>query len=147
MSLSKLFQTDAELEKQGIFLEYGDTRIRVARAGGGNTAYQKRLESVTRPYRRAIQTETLPVDQANGLVMKVFAETVVLGWETKVGDEWKPGMDPIDLGLPPGDLLPMSQERVLEVFTRLPDLFKDVQEQAGKAALFLTDVREHDAKN
>lgn len=139
MSLYKQFKTDSKLEKEGILLQYGtnskgkDILIRVARAGASNDAYVKRMEAKVKPHRRLIQNETIERAVLIGIIREVFAETVVLGWEG-VEDE-------------NGNELPFTKENCIKLFTDLPDLFEDVQEQAQKAALFRADIREADAKN
>lgn len=139
MSLYKAFETNPELEKQGIVLEYGDNSkgkpigIRIARAGGSNSAYNKRLEVLVKPYRRQIQTETIDNKVLEKLVLQAFAETVVLGWENV---EDRDGND-----------MEHNVENVIKLFTDLPDLFKDVQEQASKAVLFREDILELESKN
>ena len=67
MSMYDAFGTDKDLEKTGIYLEYETFRIKVARAGGGNKRFAKMLEAHTRPYRRAMQTETLGNDRGDGV--------------------------------------------------------------------------------
>lgn len=139
MSLYSQFKTEDSLEKQGILLEYGTTEdgkpicIRIARAGGANKAYEKRMEAEVKPYRRMIQNETIETSVVTRILRKVFAETVVLGWEN-VQDE-------------SGKDIPFNVENCIKLFEDLPDLFKDVQEQAQRAALFRAEVREADAKN
>ena len=139
MSLYKSFKTDANLEKSGIELEYGENSkgqpilIRIARAGGANSAYNKRLEVLTKPYRRQIQTETVDNKVLEKIVAQAFAETVVLGWE---GVEDEDNND-----------LPFSVDNVVKLFTDLPDLYKDIQEQAQKTALFRQEILEADSKN
>ena len=139
MSLYKQFKTDNNLEKEGILLEYGTNSqgnpicIRVARAGGGNVAYAKRMEARVKPYRRQIQNETMETSLIDRILKEVYAETVVLGWEN-VEDE-------------KGDPLPFSTENCIKLFDDLPDLFKDIQEQSQRAALFREELREADAKN
>lgn len=139
MSLYAQFTTDKDLEKKGIVLEYGlnskglPIGIRVARAGGSNAAYAKRMEAKAKPFRRQIQTETIDKKQLEKLVLEVFCETVILGWEN-VEDQ-------------AGNELTYSVENAVKLFTDLPDLFADVQEQAGKAALFRTEIREGAAGN
>lgn len=138
-SLYKQFTTDGELEKNGVLLEYGfnsknlPITIRIARAGGANTQYAKRMEIKVKPFRRQIQTETIEKNQLDKLIRDVFCETVVLGWEN-VEDE-------------NGNDLPFSLEAAIKLFTDLPDLFADVQEQASKASLFRTDIKEANAGN
>lgn len=139
MSLYKSFKTDTSLEKDGILLEYGKNSkgnpiaIRIARAGGANSQYTKRMEAKVKPYRRQIQNETIERALLEDIVKEVFAETVVLGWEN-VEDE-------------NGNDMSFSKENCIKLFTDLPDLFTDVQEQAQRSALFRQDVREADAKN
>lgn len=138
-SLYNQFKTDPELEKAGLWLEYGpnskkqEQRIRIARAGGANTQFQKRMEALTKPYRRQIQTEIIGNDVVQRLMRQAYAETVVLGWENIEG--------------PNGEDIPFSVENCVQLFTDLPDLFTDVQEQAQKAVLFRAEVREADAGN
>lgn len=139
MSLYDQFTTDTDLEKKGIVLQYGlnskdkPIGIRVARAGGSNAAYAKRMEFKAKPFRRQIQTETIEKKQLERIVLEVFCETVILGWENVEDAE--------------GNELTYSVENAIKLFTDLPDLFADVQEQAGKAALFRAEVREKAAGN
>lgn len=139
MSLYKSFKTDANLEKSGIELEYGENSkgqpilIRIARAGGANSAYNKRLEVLTKPYRRQIQTETIDNKVLEKIVAQAFAETVVLGWE---------GVEDED-----NNELTFSVDNVVKLFNDLPDLYKDIQEQAQKTALFRQEILEVDSKN
>ena len=133
-NIYEAFETDADMEKNGIWLDYGDFKFRVARAGGANKRYQKRMEALTRPYRRAIQTETLATGKADELIMQAFAQTVVLAWEGVTDKET-------------GEVIPFSSEACLKLFKKLPDLFVDVRDQASKWNLFKKDVLETDSKN
>lgn len=139
MSLYKQYATDTNLEKTGIELQYGENAngdeiiIRVARAGGSNTAYTKRMEALVKPYRRQIQAETIDNKVLEKLVMQAFAETVVLGWENVEDRDGNP--------------MEFNVANVIQLFTDLPDLFKDVQEQAQKAVLFREDILEVESKN
>lgn len=139
MSLYKQFKTDNSLEKEGILLEYGENSkgkpiaIRIARAGGANKAYEKRMEIRVKPYRRQIQNEIIETALVEKIIKEVYAETIVLGWEN-VEDE-------------NGNDMEFSAENCLKLFDDLPDLFRDIQEQSQRAALFRQEVREADAKN
>lgn len=134
MSLYKQFKTDEALETDGIWIEYGVTdtgqpiRIKIARAGGRNTAFSKALERATRPYRKAIQTGTLDNKTADNLYKDVFAETVVLDWINVEDQDGQP-MD-------------FKKENVVKLFNDLPDLFNDLREQAANVALFREEVLE-----
>jgi len=64
---------------------------------------------------------------------EVYAETVLLGW-TGVADE-------------NGTPLPFTKENCVKLLTDLPDLFRDIQEQAQRVANFRAADLEADAKN
>ncbi len=139
MSLYKQFETDVSVEQKGVLLEYGNNskgqpiRIRIARAGGSNTAYLKLLEARCKPYRRVIQNESIERPMLEGILRGVYAETVVIGWENVEDRE--------------GNELPFSKENALKLFNDLPDLYADIVEQSTKTALFRKDLQEADAKN
>jgi len=138
-SLYAQFTTSPDLEKEGIVLEYGFNSkglpigIRVARAGGSNAQYSKRMEIKVKPFRRQIQTESIDKKLLEKLIMEVFCETVVLGWENVEDREGNP--------------LPFSYEAAVKLFTDLPDLFADVQDAAQKASLFRAEILEGVAGN
>ncbi len=139
MSLFKQFETSPDLERKGVLLDYGknkdgtDIMIRIARAGGANKQYDKRMEILTKPMRRQIQNETVEAEAIDRVFRKVWAETVVLGWE-HVQDE-------------DGKEIPFSVDNCIALFEKLPDLFADIQEQSRKAALFRQENLEADGKN
>lgn len=139
MSLYAKFETDRSLEKQGITLDYGPNshdkpiEIRIARAGGSNDAYLKRMEAKAKPHRRQIQHDTIERITLENIVKEVYAETVVLGWS---------GVEDRD-----GNEMQFNKENCLKLFNDLPDLYADIQEQAQSSALFRMSVREADAKN
>jgi hypothetical protein len=138
-----LFKTDKGLEREGVLVEYGAFRVKIARTGGANKRYLKRLEAALKPYRRAIQTDTMSEELAGELMRRVFAETVVLDWETAVDGEWRRGIEAPD----GGELLPVTADNVAKTLEALPDLFTDLREQAGKVSLFRQTVIEGDSGN
>lgn len=148
-----LFSTNKEFEQGGIWLDYGQFRIKVARAGGFNRAFALRMDAVMKPYRRAIESETMDVALADRLLRTIYVDTVVKAWEVRrpaegeePGDDdpWVAGMDnPDDDDV----LLEFNKDNVTRTFELLPDLFRDVREQATKSALFRKDIAEVEAKN
>lgn len=142
MSMYKNFQTNESLETKGIVLDYGDFRITTARAGGKNKRFAKTLETLSKPYRRAIQTEMLPQERGMELLRTAYAQAVVLNWETLVDGEFVQGIEG-----PDGKLLEFNSQNVETTFKNLPDLFTDVQEQATKAALYRDSVIQDEAGN
>lgn len=136
------FKTDANLESGGVVFDYGDFRVTLARAGGANKRYAKVLEKKTRPYRRAIDTETLAPEIARKIMAEVFAETIVLNWEVRKVDEkgketWSKGIEG-----PDGNTIPFSVPNLISTFENLPELFLDIQAQANKSSIYREDITE-----
>ncbi len=137
----KLFGTDSKKEQEGVVLNYSDLFwIKIARAGGSNERYRKVLAEKTKPYRRAIQTETIAPTVVQRIMREAAAEGLVLAWGSKkFGEGQMPSKE--------GPALSFSVENICKFFEDLPDIFLDVQEQAGKVSLFTVGVAEDDAKN
>ncbi len=139
MSLYAQFETNKDVEKQGIRIEYHNDDgeppavFVVARAGGANDAYGKRLEVLLRPHRRAIQTETISVKTLEALIMEAFVETVLKDWEN-IKD--RNGVE-----------MAFTKENAITLFTDLPALYEDLKAQAEKISLFRQDALEAAAKN
>jgi hypothetical protein len=139
MSLYSLFKTDENIEKAGLLIEYGTNSkglpiaIRIARAGGSNSAYLKLLDASLKPYRRQLQNDLMDNPTVEKVLRTVYAKTIVLGWEN-VEDE-------------KGEALPFNVDNCVKLFTDLPDLFADIRVQAEKSALFRAEIMANDAKN
>lgn len=128
------FETDPELESgEGVTLDYGDFRITIHRAGGANRRFARVLEAKMKPYRRQLQTGTLDDEVAQRLLVETYAEAVVVGWKG-VKDRT-------------GKTMACTRDNVVRLFTDLPELFRDVQEQAQSLANFRRAELEADAKN
>ncbi len=141
-ALYKTFESDKDLEKKGITLQYGTTTrdgkdvpvtITIARAGGNNVRFDKVFEVKTKPYKRMIQTDSLDPEVGKRIMRETYAETVILGWENVQGKD--------------GEFLDFTHDNVITVMEDLPDLFGDIQVQANKQALFRVVVNEADEKN
>ena len=139
----KQFATDKKLEKEGIVLDYGQFRVTVARAGRANSKFVRTHEMLTKPVRRLIEQDILPVEREREINRQLYAKSVILNWEVKDDkDKWKQGIE-----APDGSVLPYTEENVINTFAALPDLFTDIQIQASKMQLFRAADQEADAKN
>lgn len=145
------FRSDIGAEQEGVILDYGPFRVTIARAGGSNKAYERILEGLTKPYRRAIQLETLDAKVSEKIMKEAMAKAVILNWEVLVdadglpdadGKDWKQGLEHPGTG----DLLPFSWENVMEVLQHkeIQNLYHDLRVQSGKEALFLQTRREEE---
>jgi len=129
-----MFKTNPAAEAEaGIVLDYGTFSIRIVRAGGANRKFGKLLGDRLKPYRRQIDNDTMDDAAAQKIMAETYADAVILGWEG-VTDE-------------AGTPLDFSRANCVTLLTDLPELFRDIQEQAGRAANFRAAEREADAKN
>jgi hypothetical protein len=127
------FKSNRGLEKDGVLLDLGESgRFRIARAGGSNARFKTMLEREMRPYRSLLASGAMDESMANPILIRVFAESVVLGW-TGVTDE-------------NGNDLPFSKDACIRLLGDLPDLFAVVREAAMSPAPF-RETLEQDAKN
>lgn len=139
MNIYSQFETDNSLEVQGIVLQYGNNSkglpmgIRIARAGGSNTAYNKRMEALFKPHQRALQNGTMDRELMKKLMQQAYAETVVKDLENFEGRDNQP--------------IVFSKESVMALFTDLPNLWTDVQTQADDWTLFKKQLAEEASKN
>jgi hypothetical protein len=128
------YKTDENRERTGVKLDLGEAgKFQIARAGGGNSNFEKRLQAVTKPYRRAIQTGNIDKKIADRLLAETYADTVLLGWEGVSGED--------------GKELPFNRDNAIKLFTDLPDLFKEIRETAEDATLYRAELNGVDAKN
>lgn len=145
MSAYDAFKVDVDLETKGVVLDYGTFRVIVARAGGNNKKYDKVLENRSRPYNRAIQTDTMDNTKAEDILKQAYAECVILDWQVLVKKKWVSGIeDPTT-----GKTVDFNTANVLSVLRDplLKDLWLDIRTQARNAALFRASIDEARAGN
>jgi len=149
MSMYSSFQTNDDLEKGGVELDYGSFRIRIARAGGANKKYAKVMEAKSRPHRRALAANTMHEDVAMDILYQAYAESIVVGWTVKSQEEknedkdvWVSAIEGKD-----GKNISFTPENVVATFKALPELFIAVKDAAEQAATFRVDDLEQEAKN
>ena len=142
MGMYDIFETDEDLENAGIWLDYGDFRVKIASAGQGNKKYVKYAEKALKPIRRAMQAGAVSNERSMAIMSDIYAKTIVLDWQVKSDNGWKPGIEGRD-----GEVLPFNKEEVAKVFEALPNLFIDVQEQANAISNFRKAEIEEDSGN
>ena len=133
MSLYSTFATDSSLEQKGILINYGTERFLIARAGGSNDKFKRVFNQKIKPHRRQIDNEQMKDEQMEELLAEVYAESVILGWESRKDKDapWVPTLP--DREGKPMEFTPANCKKLL---LDLPELFRDLQSQASKAALF-----------
>lgn len=134
VNLQKKFKTDDNLEVNGIIIKMDEElTFTIARAGGANKAFNRKTRKATQPYRRQIASGAVDDELMAGIMKKVFCQTCLKAW-TGVTDE-------------NGKAVPCNVENALALFTELPELYDQLQEDATNAQLFLADIKEAEAGN
>ncbi|MCW2763977.1 MAG: hypothetical protein JWR85_4178 [Marmoricola sp.] len=149
MSLHEQFATNPEKETNGVPVTFAPNKDKtvptfyVSRLGKSNKAYAKEMEKRTRPYRRQIELKTIDPEVAESIFMDVFIATIMRGWDNVelpiLDAEGKPTKET--------EKVPFTEGNAKRLFTELPDLYDDLQEQARDAGNFRDEVLEAEAKN
>ena len=135
---------NTDMEKDGIIIDYGDFRVKIARAGGNNKRFSKVFQSLMKPHRRQIDTDTLHEDVATKVMAEAYAKTVILDMDYKneAGDyetgilieEDKPSIE-------------FNVENTTKLLIDYPEFFRDIQSQATQVSLFRDAELDEDVKN
>ncbi len=139
----KGYTTDKAAEVDGVWQDYGDFKVKIARIGRSNKAFRNMVEAKTKKYRRQIETNNLDSGVSDRISMECIASTVVLGWKARVDGNWLEGQ----LVSTIGDLLPATPENINVLFQEIPDLFTAIYQDAENAELFRQGSTELDSGN
>ena len=133
-SIFSMFATSSDLEKEGVWLDYGNgAQIKLARAGGANEKFRQALTARMKPHRRLLDADQMPEALASQIMQEVYARTVVLDWR---------GVKDLN-----GTDLPYSYENVIKAFEAFPDFYQDIVTQAQKLSLYRRAEEEQAAGN
>lgn len=153
------YAVNEDFEVDGIWLTEPMFGIKIARAGGRNTRYQKRYEALTKPYKRAIQTNTLDKETDEELSRKLYADAIVRDWRVpaKLDDKNKPVRNSEgEIVWREGHIyhpetfeaVPVTPELIEQTFRLNRELFSYVTSQATDVTLFKDeDAEAADAGN
>ena len=123
MSLYDTYETDPKVEQEGVWHTFEGFKIRIARAGGANTAYLVAVAEHADALRAA-------ADQGSFLISRpmaqVYVDTIIKGLE-----ETEPGAlndrDGIQVTIGPA---------LVDALAELPDLFREVTRLANERKWF-----------
>lgn len=127
MGLRSQFGTDRRLEREGRWFEIEAGRnkdgsipsFKMARMSANNPAYQAAMERVYKDHGIAIENDTLGNETARPIILKVFAETVLIDWRN---------IQPEDDGVE----LPFTADNVVKLMDDMPDLYEVLAKEAKK---------------
>jgi hypothetical protein len=128
-----IFALDQEYIKAGAKVDYGDAGYFVLLPmGPENKQLQKITNKIQAPYRRQIDTDTLPEETNRKLSLQIFAQGIIAEMCFKQAD---------------GSTLEDTIDNRISVLERLPGLFLELLTAAQKRSNFQRVEDEADAKN
>ncbi len=140
--LRKMFETDTQVERDGIWVVYAPgVEVRIARAGGSNKFFAKTMQRLSKPHRRAIQTESVDDSILLDIFIQTYAAAVVVDWKGFTKDLIT--KDDADSE----EVLEFNKDNVEAVLRAQPDLFMDIQKASDQISYFRAEVLEADAGN
>jgi hypothetical protein len=122
-SLYELFETDEKIEKDGVKLKFGPASFHVRRAGGANRAFNAAFEEKTRMTQSRLQMAALSEEESEKILMDVYAETVVIGWDGVTDRKGSP--------------LEFTKENFMQVMKDLPVVWRALRTEAANHENFL----------
>lgn len=139
MSMYDAFKTDAKKEAEGVFVEFGEFRVLIRRAGGANKLYHKTMETLVAPHRRILQLGQMQEGTMKALLAEGYAKAIVVDWQYQADDglgtkEWKSGIELVD-----GTIGEVTPDNVKAVFLALPVIFDAIKEAAEAIAGFKSE--------
>jgi hypothetical protein len=149
-NLFKKFATDKKAEAEGLLYEVpGLFRVRLARVGGENKKFLKKMNELMKPYRK-LAKEDLPEATSKKINLEVYCSTVILPrtWQTWVKDEseaggsWVDGIEGSD-----GQIVPATTENYIKILGELSDLLMVLISEAADANLFRKEALEAEVIN
>lgn len=142
-------KTNAALETDGIWLDLEHTRIKLARAGGSNMKFNTAMETIARQHKRVIDLGLMSSKRGMELLHNVYAENVVLEWETLTAEKtadgkpiYKPG-----IGRPGDVIVEATVPNIIQTFLDVPDIFLMCKETAEGSQYFRQALLDDAVKN
>jgi hypothetical protein len=139
MSLFKQFGTDEKKETEGIDVPFDANEdgsiptFTIVRMGPRNKRFMQAHARFTKPYQAAIDAKRLAPETQLKISINVFVDAALKGWKNVQDDT---GVD-----------ITFNAANAVKLFTSLPDLFFELQQQSLSLTAFQSEESEADAKN
>lgn len=135
------FASDANSEKNGIWINYDLFRVLVARAGGANDQY---MMAADRKHRAMRRQGSQGVKALQRLSRELLVEACIKGWEVR--DE-NGVFQENTIQLPSGEVVEFTKKNVEAVLHALPNLADALNAEANNEQLFLAEELQEEAGN
>ena len=123
-----MFAMDECMEADGIWVDYGLFRVKVARQGGKNTLYSKEALKVSKKH-NAASFKRMGNEKAAVILNELYVKGLVKGWEVwdEDKDQWVSGLFDIETG----EVVPATFDNMLKTFSHFEELQVDILKQSG----------------
>lgn len=145
-TLEAMFASNPSAESKGKWIWFGGEEsdpdafgFLIARAGGANSKYERKLFEESRPVQKLVQIERnkpseTTLKKLREITKKVFIETCLLDWKNI-----KTSSHP--------DGIPFSKQAAADLFEQFPELYDELVSQAQSSTTFRETDVEDEAKN
>lgn len=113
--------------------------FRLRRLSKRNKAFSKRLDAKMKPHRKKLEHGVLSNEVAEGIMIDVFVDTILIDWRNVFGMTGVMGED--------GVVIPFTRENAIELLTKVPELYDILDDLARDASTFKDYIEEQEAKN
>lgn len=114
---------NTQAAEQGVWQDLGAFQVCLSFAGLSNKVFQKKLEELTKPHRKAIDLGMFPAERALEIVQRAYAEVIVRDWKGFTEEDGTTAK-------------PYSVEACMELFRINPKSFTAIKEIAEDDAVF-----------
>lgn len=135
------FASDSTAESEGIWINYDQFRVLLARAGGSNRSYMQAADRKHRAMRRQGSQGVIAMQK---LSRELLVEACIKDWEVR-GEDGK--FMPHTIQLPNGTIEKFSKENVEAVIFALPNLADALNNEANNEQLYLAEELQAEAGN
>ncbi len=130
--LKTQFETNEQLEIDGVWEDLDDEGAGLLIARVGNKAYLKAYQKVPIGVRRQLDSGSLPEGMGENIVCKLLARTILLDWRNLAND---------------GEEIPYNYENALKMLTSYKDFRDLVWTISTDQSRFREEALEEEAKN
>jgi hypothetical protein len=151
MPIRAAFKTDKIKETQGVWVKFilGDEdwfEVKIARAGGANSRFDKAVAKIRKPYETAIKLDAISGETLAEIArLSVTEGGIIQGWRTwdRVEKRVRDGEYEYDVN----EFENASPENLQLMFKEAPDLLEKILNKAYEFGMFREQELEADAKN
>lgn len=148
MSIFDEWETDEDAEQRGVIEHWSEEDwLQLARAGGSNKQFMRRINALYTKYRRQLDGGINVDAVLEPQLVKIYTDTIVMDGELRDKPKEKGGRFFDEEGNGKLVALKGNRDAIHYFLSSLPEFFKDVRARSGGIDAFRLIDREEEAKN